>query len=204
MPKFPIASSPKPKFLYDVRCTPALRVVEGMYEIRNTKFEIRNSKYALLLPLIILLSLALILVQHSLSAYTSTHHAKRFLADQYQIPMQAISAIANPGDRVYHSMWDEFPILFFHDQNLRYVSGMDPTFLYKADPDLAMAYQDMVYNTSTTADTAYNLINNRLQARFIIIDHERWPTLATLIASDPRYTFLAEGNGAKSYIMSNP
>jgi asparagine N-glycosylation enzyme membrane subunit Stt3 len=204
LPKFSITSSSKLKFLYDVRCTPVSRVVEEMYENRNTKFEIRNSKYALLLPLLLLLSLALSLVQHALSAYTSTHHAKRFLADQYQIPMQAISAIANPGDRVYHSMWDEFPILFFHDQNLRYVSGMDPTFLYKSDPALAMAYQDLVYNTSTTADSAYNLIHNRLQARFIIIDHERWPALAALISTDPRYTFLAEGNGATSYIMSNP
>ncbi len=190
LPEFSITSSSKLKFLYDVRRTPALRVVEGMYEW--------------LFPSIIFLATLSITLQHSLSAYTSTHHAKRFLADQYQIPMQAISAIANPGDRVYHSMWDEFPILFFHDQNLRYVSGMDPTFLYKADPDLAMAYQDLAYNTSTTAEMAYDFIHNRLQARFIIIDHERWPALANLIATDPRYTFLAEGNGAKSYIVSNP
>ncbi len=159
------------------------------------------AKFELSISFIILISIILILIQHIFSAYNSTHHAERFLADQYQIPMQAISAIANPGDRVYHSMWDEFPVLFFYNQNLRYISGMDPTFFYKADPELAMTYQDLVYNASTTADLAYDFIHNRLQARFIIIDYERWPAFAATISNDSRYIFLAEGNGAKSYII---
>ena len=113
--------------------------------------------------------------------------------------MDAITAIATPGDRVYHSMWDEFPILFYRNQNLRYTSGLDPTFLYKSSSTLALNYQSLVFNTSSTQAQAHSLIHDRLQADFILIDHKRWPNLADLIANDSRYTLLTEGDGGKAY-----
>ena len=178
------------------------------FKLPTAKYEIRpssraqvegNTKFDLLVPSVILFAIAMILVQHAVSAYSDQHYAKRFLANQYKIPMDAISAIANPGDRVYNSMWDEFPILFFHNQNLRYISGLDPTFLYKSSTTLALDYQNLVFNSSSTQAEAYSLIHDRLEADFILIDNERWPKLNDLIATDHRYTFLAEGDGGVSY-----
>jgi hypothetical protein len=168
-------------------------------KLPTAKYEIRNTKFDLLVPTIILFAIVMIVIQHAVSAYTDVHFAKRFFNNQYKIPMDAISQIAEPGDRVYNSMWDEFPILFFHNQNLRYISGLDPTFLYKSSSTLALDYQNLVFNSSSTQADAYSLIHDRLQADFILIDNERWPKLNDLIASDHRYTFLAEGDGGVAY-----
>jgi hypothetical protein len=167
----------------------------NLLKLQDTKYKILDT----IIPSIIALSLLMVLVQHIVSAYSSMHYAKRFFHDQYQTPIQAIAEVANPGDRVYHSMWDEFPILFYHNQDLRYVSGLDPTFLYKTSSTLALDYQNLVFNASSTQADAYSLIHDHLQAKFILIDHERWPNLAELIASDHRYTFLTKGNGGVAY-----
>ncbi|MFZ6015555.1 MAG: hypothetical protein ACOYUZ_04350 [Patescibacteria group bacterium] len=152
------------------------------------------------LPALIVFCVFILIPLNITRAYSSMHFSKRFLNDQYQIPLQAISAIAEPGARIYHSMWDEFPILFYQNQNFKYVSGLDPTFLYKKDSDLALDYQDLVFNrASSTQDEAWSLIHDRITADFVIIDHERWPDLNNLIASDPRYLNLASGNGATAY-----
>lgn len=45
-----------------------------------------------------------------------------------------LSAHAPEGAIVFHSNWDEFPPLFFRDDRVRYVAGLDPTFLYLRDP----------------------------------------------------------------------
>ncbi len=165
----------------------------------STKHQAPSSWFDKIIPAIIVIALLMIVAQHVATAYSNMHHAPRFLRDQYQEPMAAISAIAEPGDRVYHSMWDEFPNLFYHDQRLRYISGLDPTFLYKASSTLALDYQNLVFNPSSTQADAYSLIHDRLEAKFILIDHERWPILNELISSDNHYTFLAEGDGGVAY-----
>lgn len=167
--------------------------------LKNSEFGVQSSVFDKLIPGIIALALLMIIAQHMVTAYSTMHHAPRFMNNQYQTPLQAISALAQPGDRVYHSMWDEFPILFYQDQNLRYISGLDPTFLYKSSSTLALDYQNLVFNSTSTEAQTYSLIHDRLSASFILIDHDRWPDLNELISSDPRYQKLAEGNGATAY-----
>jgi len=169
------------------------------------KLKLPSSKSRFLrniIPSIIILTLIMIPVQHIVSAYSAMHLAKRFFNTQYQAPMAAISLAAKPGDLVYNSMWDEFPVLFFQNQDLRYVSGLDPTFLYKASSTMALDYQNLVFNSSSTQAEAYSLIHDRLHANFILLDYERWPHFANIIAEDQRYTILAEGDGARAYIVS--
>ncbi len=38
------------------------------------------------------------------------------------------------GDVVFQSDWDDFPRLFFHNTHNRYIVGLDPTYLHRADP----------------------------------------------------------------------
>jgi hypothetical protein len=64
--------------------------------------------------------------------------------------MQPISREANPGDRVYHSGWDFFPPLFAADDRLRYIVGLDPTFLLASHPDLSDAYRDLSLGRATS------------------------------------------------------
>lgn len=47
------------------------------------------------------------------------------------------------GSRIVHSDWDEFPPLFYADSHNTYIVGLDPTFLYKANPDTYWAWANI-------------------------------------------------------------
>ncbi len=40
---------------------------------------------------------------------------------------------SQPGEVVFHSDWDDFPVLFYYDTVNAYIAGLDPTFLYRQD-----------------------------------------------------------------------
>jgi hypothetical protein len=69
--------------------------------------------------------------------------------DSFEQASKFIASQSKPGDIVYHSSWDQFPALFyFNDQN-RYVSGLDPTFLYSSNPSLYEKMTDLSYGKRT-------------------------------------------------------
>jgi len=155
------------------------------------------------LPAIIFFCLFVVTFNNVFSAYSSLHNSNMFRDSLYIIPMKAISDAAQPGDRVYHAQWDEFPLLFLRDQRLRYVSGLDPTFLYEASTTLALDYEDLSFRAaSSTREKAWSYIHNRVGAKFLIIDKERWKDLVKLIDSDSRYVRMAEGDGGVAYRVS--
>ena len=123
-----------------------------------------------------------------------------FMDNQYQPALQAISQQAQPGDRIFHAQWDEFPILLAHDQRLKYVAGMDPTFFYEADRALALDYFALTINrASTTQEQVWSVAHDRLQAKYALIDTERWPELAQIFAQDKRYIEIGRGPDAVAY-----
>ncbi|HEU0051383.1 MAG TPA: hypothetical protein VFQ60_05010 [Patescibacteria group bacterium] len=99
----------------------------------------------------------------------------------------SISRTAEPGDRVFHSSWDQFPELFFLDDRLRYISGLDPTFLLAARPDLSDAYRDL---TRGTRQDAYFVIHELFHAKFVFAENHDAAFLRAL-ASDPRFVRLS-------------
>lgn len=58
-----------------------------------------------------------------------------FRYDKFQAVSNWLAANTPAGSRVVHSDWDEFPALFYQNTHNTYVVGLDPTFLYKANPD---------------------------------------------------------------------
>ncbi len=76
------------------------------------------------------------------------------------------------GAVVLHSDWDDFPPLFFHDDRNRYVVGLDPTFMYRKDPDKYRTWADITTGRrlSGVAETA----KRDFDANFLLVenDHE--------------------------------
>jgi hypothetical protein len=112
----------------------------------------------------------------------------------YRKSLQAVSGVAQPGDRVFHSSWDEFPMLFAADDRLRYVSGLDPTFLYAASSTLSDDVRNLTWGmTSTTREQAWELIHDRLGSRFVFVSkRDVHQPFLELIESDARYVKLKE------------
>ncbi|MCI0479223.1 hypothetical protein L0Y59_01635 [Candidatus Uhrbacteria bacterium] len=154
-------------------------------------FRMRRVVYAVLA-----LALVATVARGTYGAYDALHTGG-YRDDIWQEEMAAVSALADPGDRVFHSDWDEFPVLWNLDDRLRYVAGLDPTFLLVAASTLSDAYRDLTWGrTSSTPDGAWDLIHGRLGARFVFVDLRDHRSLADLLKGDGRYTLLLEtGDG---------
>ncbi|MFZ6036598.1 MAG: ArnT family glycosyltransferase [Patescibacteria group bacterium] len=81
---------------------------------------------------------------------------------------QWLSTHAQPGDIVFHSSWDEFPILFFRSPSTYYISGLDPTFTYEYSPELYRHIVDIT--TGKDTDKGYELIRDTFHARYVFIE----------------------------------
>jgi hypothetical protein len=78
-----------------------------------------------------------------------------------------LKANSPAGATVFNTDWDDFPMLFLHDTHNVYVSGLDPTYLLHADPELSKLYIDITLGH--TPDPA-KLIRDRFGARFAFTD----------------------------------
>lgn len=72
------------------------------------------------------------------------------------------------GSVVLHSDWDDFPPLFFHDDGNRYICGLDPTFMYRKDPDKYRTWVEITTGKrlSGIAETA----KRDFDARFLLVE----------------------------------
>ncbi len=80
---------------------------------------------------------------------------------------------SNDGDIVFHSSWDESPILFYFNSKNYYIAGLDPTFTYEYDKEL---YKKMVDITiGTQKEGLHDDIKNLFGASYVFIEmsHEQ-------------------------------
>lgn len=75
----------------------------------------------------------------------------------------ALRQNATPGERIFQDRWDSFGELFALAPQFRYISGVDPTFLLAANPDLARDYEKARINPEDPIPTL-------LKTRFFLIE----------------------------------
>ena len=71
------------------------------------------------------------------------------------------------GEIIFNCNWDDFPKLFFLDTKHRYVYGLDPNYLYSANPDLYKAVKDI---TEGKVDDPGPMIREKFGSRYIFSD----------------------------------
>lgn len=92
-----------------------------------------------------------------------------FRQSQYAAAMSWLRSEAPRGAVVVHSDWDEFPLLFYQNDASRYVAGLDPTFLYTADP---VRYQTWVAISTGTYQGDLRQGLRELEASYAFVDAE--------------------------------
>ena len=73
------------------------------------------------------------------------------------------------GEVVFNTDWDDFPKLFYYDPTHAYVSGLDPTYLYDANPELSKLYEQITLGKESDPGP---LIRDRFGARYVFTDNE--------------------------------
>lgn len=87
----------------------------------------------------------------------------------YNAGMQWVRANVPPGEIVFNTNWDDFPRMFFFDPTHRYVSGLDPTYLYDQNAELSNLYERI---TLGKEDDPGPLIRDRFGARYVFTDNK--------------------------------
>lgn len=172
-------------------------------DVRRLKMELANMRRGLaplargiIVPFFVILALSLI-AHHALLTWTSLRRPASKTFDAYRATFQSISARAATGDRVFHSDWDEFPILFAADDRLRYVSGLDPTFLYEASSTLSNQVRDLTIGLASS--TAWDVIAERTGSRFVFVTTKRHPDFDATLRADARFKELARDETTAAY-----
>lgn len=73
------------------------------------------------------------------------------------------------GQVIFNTDWDDFPKLFYYDASHAYVSGLDPTYLLDASPDLAKLYEKITLGKEKDPGP---IIRDRFGARYVFTDNE--------------------------------
>lgn len=75
---------------------------------------------------------------------------------------------SEPGDLVFHSDWDEFPILFYNNDINYYIVGLDPTFMYNYDSELHRQWVEITRGENAAG--MYDVIKNVFGAKYVFVD----------------------------------
>lgn len=84
----------------------------------------------------------------------------------YQKAAEYLKANTEPNEIILHADWDDMPPLFYWDDKNRYIMGLDPTFLYRTDPDRYWRYVNFTLGKS--ADPVG--VMKELGARYVFSD----------------------------------
>ena len=122
-------------------------------------------------------------------------HQKTYAYSLYQNAAYYLETHTEDNEIVYHSSWDEFPILWYHNDKNRYIAGLDPTFFYRKNPESYMKWLDI-----TRAKTCEGIKEHvqSLDARyvFIALDHEG---MRNCIEGDLSFTLVYHDDSAWIY-----
>ena len=88
--------------------------------------------------------------------------------NHYKAGMQWVRSNVRAGDIVFNTDWDDFPRMFYFDPTHRYVSGLDPTYLYDRNPELSRLYDRITLGKEKDPGP---LIRDRFGARYVFTDN---------------------------------
>lgn len=71
------------------------------------------------------------------------------------------------GEIIFHSSWDEFPALFYHNDQNVYIAGLDPTFSYVENKPLYWLWQNIV--TTKQKNNLARTLKQNFQSNYILI-----------------------------------
>ncbi|MCC7523006.1 hypothetical protein IT407_04400 [Candidatus Uhrbacteria bacterium] len=117
---------------------------------------------------------------------------------RFSAAVAAIRSVTPAGERIFHSDWAHFPLLFSQAREYSYVAGLDPTFLLSASPELSDAYTDVTLGKNTT--TVYEVVRDLFDAKTVFVEKRDSSKLfQETVRSDTRFDFVFENEEASVF-----
>ncbi len=90
-------------------------------------------------------------------------------ATHYKAAGTWLTSHSQQGDVVFHSDWDDFPVLFYYDTTNAFIAGLDPTFLYRQDQ---AAYWDWAKTTLGEKRDGLQAVFNRFHTKWMLVEKD--------------------------------
>jgi hypothetical protein len=88
--------------------------------------------------------------------------------DVFQPAAEFLTKHTPSGAVVFHSDWDEFPLLWYWNQHNRYIAGLDPTFFYQQDSERYTTWVDIT--AGRIAQNSTEEIKKNFSSKWVFID----------------------------------
>src|SRR3989344_1838693 len=134
---------------------------------------------------IILAALALVtlvlpgLYQDLINPVTS----QRWHLNKFEAGAQWLRENIPPQTIVFNNMWDDWGLFFYHNDQNYYIIGLDPTFMYNYDPELAAKYFAItLYEDKSkyySPDEVARIIRQDFHSQYVVVEKSK--TYQTLI-----------------------
>jgi len=92
---------------------------------------------------------------------------RQAMGDVFAPAVTALDQLAAPEDVVYHASWMDFAVLYAFRPDGRYISGLDPIFLYQHDPALFARNLDLSRGLGHGA--AARILADEFRARWVYV-----------------------------------
>ncbi|MBU1202583.1 hypothetical protein KKH39_00855 [Patescibacteria group bacterium] len=102
-----------------------------------------------------------------------------------------------PDSIVFHSDWDEWPVLFYHNDHNYYLIGLDPTFMENYNSQLHKTYRDI-----TNGETKFSVakqIKNYFGANYIFVDKNGHQAFIDNLSRDKDVELMFNDNDSSIY-----
>lgn len=158
-------------------------------------FEYLNSQYQLNKKELryILMSVGIIILLLSSYGWYSERQmllpnraGKLFELETYSQAGDWIQENISQGEIIFHVMWEEFPMLWYHARDYKFISGLDPRFLQYQDHAFAQRYYSIV--TQRNYQEIENLMQ-QVRAEYIIAYKSEHPEIIEFLGNSESFAY---------------
>lgn len=103
---------------------------------------------------------------------------------RYAGAMAWLSAHSPPNALVFHSDWDDFPVLFYHNPKNYYLVGLDPTFMYRYDQVRYWQWERVT--TGRERRRLHEVVAQSFAADYVFVGSEQ-EAMGKLVANNPGF-----------------
>ncbi|OGY47942.1 MAG: hypothetical protein A3J62_02970 [Candidatus Buchananbacteria bacterium RIFCSPHIGHO2_02_FULL_38_8] len=176
-------------------CFSAL-VITRILELSNRVLSQPKIKRLLVLSPLVILILISPVFYYDLGAI-KTSFQNGFSWTKFSEPTRWLREHTEFGSIVFHSDWDEFPLLFYHNIWNYYIVGLDPTFMYEYDQDLHRYWVDIT--TGKEKENLYPVIKSIFGASYVFVDINQNTDFDQNLANNFNFEEVFENEEARIY-----
>jgi len=124
-------------------------------------------------------------------------YADGFLLSTMAEPARWLQQHVAAGEIIFHSDWDEFPFLFYYNDQNYYLVGLDPTFMYENSRKLFLEWASITAGDTTTglAEKIATLFN----AHYVLVDYHQNALFDRNLRADSSFERVFENQEVRIY-----